>query len=319
MYERRRARILLAVLTLIALAFVTIDARAGEQNPIDRVRDGIHTVFGPLQDGLATTLRPVTAVVDGVNDLLRLRTDNERLRAELERERERRRSVADVERENEELRALLEMRENLTATSDEYETIGARVIALAPSNFEWTIVLDVGERDGVRVGMTVISGDGLVGRVVQVGDTASRVMLAIDRSFSAAVRIARSGEHGYLEGGGTDPFTLNLLDPEADVRVGDEVVTSTYEHATFPDGLPIGAVTSVDESGGVLSRRVQVGPYVDFTRLHHVLVILRAPPPEPLPEPVESDDPDGDAGVSDSFERDEDQDDDSGDEAEDGP
>jgi hypothetical protein len=64
-YERRRARILLAVLTLAALAFVTIDARAGDDNPVDRVRDGAHTVFGPLQDGLATALRPVTAAVDG--------------------------------------------------------------------------------------------------------------------------------------------------------------------------------------------------------------------------------------------------------------
>ena len=304
MYERRRARILLAVLTLVALAFVTIDARAGEANPIDRVRDGVHTVFGPLQDGLATTLRPITAVVDGVNDLLRLRTENQRLRAELERERERRRSVVDVERENVELRALLEMREHLTATSDEYEAIGARVIALAPSNFEWTVVLDVGERDGVREGMTVISGDGVVGRVVQVGDTASRVMLAIDRSFSAAVRIARTGEHGYLEGGGTEPFTLNLLNPEADVRVGDEVVTSTYEHATFPDGLPVGAITEVGDAGGMLSRRVQVGPYVDFTRLDHVMVILRSPPPEPLPDPSEFDDPADDPTSRDRWDRD---------------
>jgi rod shape-determining protein MreC len=302
-YERRRARILLAVLTLAALAFVTIDARAGEDNPVDRVRDGAHTVFGPLQDGLATALRPVTAAVDGVNDLLRLRTDNERLRAELERERERRRTIGDVERENEELRALLEMREGLVATSDEYETIGARVIALAPSNFEWTIVLDVGERDGVRRGMTVVSGDGLVGRVVQTSETASRVMLAIDRSFSAAVRIARTGEHGYLEGGGTEPFTLNLLDPEADVHVGDEIVTSTYEYATFPDGLPVGVVTEAGEAGGMLSRRVEVAPFVDFTRLDHVLVILRAPPAAPLPEPAEVGEGATDPGVGDSFER----------------
>jgi rod shape-determining protein MreC len=288
-YERRRARILLAVLTLAALAFVTVDARAGEESPLERVRDGVHTVFGPLQDGLAGVLRPFTLATDTVTDFFRVRAENARLRTALEEEQQRTRSVADVARENEELRELLGARDELTARSEEFDVLTARVIALAPSNFEWTVTLNVGERDGVEGGMTVVNGDGLVGRIVHVGPTASRALLAIDRSFSAAVRIARNGEHGYLEGRGTNPLRFTLLDPEADVEEGDEVVTSTYDNAVFPDGLPIGQVSDAAPASGLLTREIEVLPYVDFTRLSHVLVILRAPPPPPLAEPVEAD------------------------------
>lgn len=283
MYERRRARILLAILTLAVLAFVTVDARAGEENPLDRVRDGVHTVFGPLQDGLAEVVRPVTLAGEAVGDIFRLRNENARLRAELERAQQRSVSMSDVARENEELRSLLDMRDELIARSDEYEVVSARVIALAPSNFEWTVTLSVGEGEGVEQGMTVMGGDGLVGRIVDVGPTASRALLAIDRSFSAAVRISRSGEHGFLEGRGPDPMLLTLIDPEGDVRPGDEVVTSTYDDAVFPDGLPIGVVAEAGSPSGLLTREVEVQPYVNFTGLGHVFVILRAPPPAPLP------------------------------------
>lgn len=293
MYERRRARILLAILTLAVLAFVTVDARAGEESPLDRVRDGVHTIFGPVQDGLAGVVRPVTLAGETVVDLFRTRSENARLRAELEQERRRTASVGDVTRENEELRALIDAHDELTARSDAYEMIAARVIALGPSNFEWTVTLSVGDRDGVEPGMTVIGGDGLVGRIVHVGPTASRALLAIDRSFSAAVRISRSGEHGFLEGRGPDPMRLTLIDPEGDVQVGDEVVTSTYDDAVFPDGLPIGVVSDAGSPSGLLTREVEVRPYVNFTRLSHVFVILRAPPPSPLPDPAEirEDDP----------------------------
>jgi hypothetical protein len=147
-YERRRARILLAALTLVALGFVTVDARAGETNALDRVRDGAGTVFGPLQAALDAALRPVVAVVAEVRSFTGLRSENAELRAELERHRERQRSVEDLLRENENFRQLLEIRSDLVGRSEEFELVAAHVIALAPSNFEWTVTLDVGDVPG---------------------------------------------------------------------------------------------------------------------------------------------------------------------------
>ncbi|HEX2027472.1 MAG TPA: rod shape-determining protein MreC [Nitriliruptorales bacterium] len=292
MYDRRRARVLLAVLTLVSLALITIDERAGEDGPLSRARDGVATIFAPVQDGLATVVRPVGGLFAGIRDVVRLRDENARLQAELERLRERRRSLDDVVRENESLKGLLEQREELTAASEEHSFFAAEVVALAPSSFaEWTVTIDAGTRDGVQKDMTVIDGDGLVGRVVQSGPSHSRVLLAIDQNFAAAARIAESGEHGVLEGGDTEPMAFELLNPEADVRVGDEVVTSTYGNATFPDGIPVGAVSKVDKPTPSLSRTVDVQPFVDFTQLDVVLVILRAPPPDPDPLPIPGSEP----------------------------
>lgn len=293
MFERRRARIVLATLMLASLVLITIDERAGAEGTLGRVRDGVATVFEPVQDGLAIVLRPVGGFFSGVTDLFRIRSDNARMKAELDQLRDRRRSLEDLARENESLREVLGMRDKLSASNDQYRFLGAQVIALAPSNFEWTITLDAGSNEGIRVGMPVINGDGLVGRVIQVGPNASRVLLAIDRNFSAAVRISRTGQHGYVQGGGTEPMRLNLINPESDVREGDEVVTSTYSNALFPDGIPVGAVDSVGAATNLLNRDVLVRPYVDFTRLDLVLIILQAPPPQPLLLP-----PPGDATPS---------------------
>lgn len=283
MYERRRARTFFAVLTLASLLLITIDARGGGTGPLSRVRAGATAVFGPVQDGLAAAIEPVRGVGRSALELFRLRDENVRLRAELDRIIERRRSIEDLERQNRSLESLLDMREGLLARSDDYAFRAASVIGLAPSNFEWTITIDVGSRDGVERDMSVINGDGLVGRVVQVGPTASRVLLAVDRSFSAAVRMPRSGEHGFVEGGGTDPLRLTLIDPEADVRPDDEVVTASYRNATFPPGIPLGRIASVGELSGTLNRDIEVRPYVDYTTLQHVLVVLRTPPDVALP------------------------------------
>lgn len=283
MYERRRARILLAVLTLVALVFITVDVRTGPTGPLTWVREGAAVVFGPVQEGLATMIRPVGEAFDQVGELLGLRDENARLRAELDRARQQQRSLADLARQNRHLRDMLGMRRRLVARDTRFSFLAARVIALGPSNFEWTITVDVGTRDGVRRDMTVVNGDGLVGRVVQAGPTTSRVLLAIDRSFSAAVRIAPTGEQGYLEGNAGDPLRLTLLNPEAKVGEDQQIVTASYRGGIFPEGIPVGTVSRVGKETGLLERTVLVNPAVNFTRLEFVDVLLRAPPPGSRP------------------------------------
>ncbi len=283
MYERRRARILLAALTLVSLALITVDARTGDGGPLGRVREGMAAVFGPVQQGLARVIDPVADVFGGVGELLRLRDENARLRAELEELRDRTQSFADVLRENEELRDLLAMRESLIARAPEFDFLTAQVTGFAPSNSEWTVTIDVGTRDGITHDMTVINGDGLVGRVVQTGPASSRVLLVVDHTFSAAARIAGSGQIGFVRGRGSDPIEMTLLDPDAEAERGDEVVTSSYEGALFPESIPIGAVAQELEGDGDLTRELAIQPYVDFTSLDTVLVILRAPPADEDP------------------------------------
>jgi hypothetical protein len=118
--------------------------------------------------------------------------------------------------------------------------------------------------------------------VIQVTPTAARVLLAIDPNFSAASRAARTGEIGSISGRGSDPMLLQPLEPGADIQRGDEIVTSSFAGGVFPGGIPIGVVADEGDTTARLTRSITVLPYVDFTRLHHVLVVLSAPV-EPVP------------------------------------
>ena len=289
MYHRRRARLVLILLVISALVLVTIDFRASDddgEGPLDRARGVITTVFRPVQDGLITLVRPIGDAASSITDVFALRSENERLRAQVEALSERHRSVDDLERENTELRELL-------AISDrgQLETVTARTVALGPSYFEWTVTIDVGTDDGVARGMPVINGDGLVGRVFQTTSSASRVLLAIDPNFSAAARVVEQGEVGNLSGRGSDPMLFNPLDPEAEIGVGDELVTSSYDGGAFPGGIPIGLVADVGDTATRLTQDVQIRPFVNYTRLDHVLVIVQEPV-EDIPPLDEADDED---------------------------
>ncbi|HEX9889505.1 MAG TPA: rod shape-determining protein MreC [Nitriliruptorales bacterium] len=278
MYPRRRSRVLLAVLVLVTLVLITVDFRSGDDGPLSSLRGLATTVLGPVQDGLATVLSPIANAIGGIGDLFDLREENTRLQSRLEELEARRRSFEDLLQENAELRDLLETRDR-----GQFDVVAARVIALGPSNYEFTITLDVGSDHGVQRDMPVVNGEGLVGRVIQVTPNASRVMLAIDPNFSAAAGAARNREKGWVDGRGGDLMQFRLFEPEAEIEPGEEIVTSSYSNGVFPSGIPIGTVESVGEQTTLLSREVSVRPYVHFTRLDFVLVVLRAPIPEPPP------------------------------------
>ncbi|MFA9446514.1 rod shape-determining protein MreC [Egicoccus sp. AB-alg6-2] len=286
MFQRRRARLLLVVLVLLSLVLVTVDFRSGDDGPLEGLRGGLTALFRPVQDGLVTLVRPIGDAAGGVGELFRARSENEQLRREVEALRERRRSVADIQRENDDLRELLGMRDHTGV-----EAVAARVVALGPTGFEWTVVIDVGRADGIERDMPVINGDGLVGRVIQVEERASRVLLAIDPNFGAPARHAANGETGTVIGRGGEPMLFQPFDPEATLEVGDEIVTSAYQSGAFPGGIPIGSVSAIGEVSAGLVLDVQVRPFVDFTRIHHVLVVTSEPvadlPPfDEAPDPV---------------------------------
>lgn len=283
MNQRRRARVVLAVLVLASLVLVTADFRT-EGGPLDGLRGAATSVLEPVQRGLSAVASPVVDVFSNAGELWSIRADNEQLQSRVEALEERQLSTDAIQRENERLRALLDLRE-----ANDWETVTASTVAFTPSNFEWTITIDVGAEDGVQEDMPVVEGSGLVGKVIQVTQSSSRVLLAIDPNFSAATRSAASGDVGVVTGQGSDLMRMVADDPSAELEPGDEVVTNNYEFGVFPHGIPVGIVETAPEDSTQLSESVLVRPFVDFNRLSEVLVILsfpiEAPPPVPdLPE-----------------------------------
>jgi rod shape-determining protein MreC len=280
--NQRRVWGLFVGLVITAMVLVTLDFR-DEGRATDAARDAASVGFEPFERGLTRLVGPFRRAGVGVRDLVATRAENQLLRAEVELLRERRRAFADLEREIAELRELLDYR----ATSG-FSTATGRVISISPSNFEWTLTIDIGERDGVERGMAVVNGDGLVGRVLSTTATASRVLLAVDPNFSVAARSVRGASLGVIDGRGAEPMRFDPLDPTGGVREGDEVVTATFPGSAVPAGIPIGRVSSSEVSGSRLATFYDVRPFVDIVRLDHVLVVLA--PPAPVVPPFEDSD-----------------------------
>lgn len=276
MFSHRRGRLFIVLAVVFGLTLITLDIRAGGDGGAQSVRAGATAVFSPVQSAVRWLVSPVTSTAQSVRELARIRRENHELRDRVAVLEQRFSSRIDLERENEELRALLAMQERSGSP-----TVAARTVAISPSNFEWIITIDVGRRDGITRNMPVINGDGLVGRVIAVGERSSRVIALIDPSFSVTVRSALSGHVGVLDGRGPEPLALRLLDPRVEITVGDEIVTSSFDAGLFPEGIPVGLVRQAQRSPSQLVTDVTVNPYVDFTRLGHVLVVMTTPVDEP--------------------------------------
>lgn len=272
----RRRRTVLTVLVLVSLVLVTLDYRVEGTGPVATLKRGAATVFEPLQNGLATVVRPIGGFFSSVGDLGGLRDQNADLTEALDQARTDLVSQADLETRIADLEAELAMRDELSLT-----TTGARVIATPPNAQGYTVTIDAGADDQVAPGMAVVNAEGLVGRVEAVTATAARVLLATSPDFGVVVRVAQTGEQGLLSGRGGQPFSLTLNDQEAEVPEEAELVSETFAGSSMPDGIPVGVVT-----GDVTAPRLRsVQPYVDFSRLSTVQVVIDAPlQPVQLPE-----------------------------------
>jgi rod shape-determining protein MreC len=274
----RRTRIALAVLVVASLTFVILDLRGGE-GPMSSARSAISAVTGLLQRGAATVFSPLTSAGDWwttwrnqAGQIAELSQENEELQLAL------RQAEADRARAN----ALDELLR--VATAGRYRVAPAEVIAVGPAqDYAWTVTIDAGSLDGVEREMTVINGQGLVGRVLKVNQTTSTVVLLVDASSAVGGRVATTEEIGIVAGTGRqDSLDFQLLDPLAELVIGDSLVTfGSRDGRPYAPGVPIGEVVDITGTAGQLTRVATVRPFADVSQLSIVGVVIRPPREDP--------------------------------------
>jgi rod shape-determining protein MreC len=263
----------LLVLTVVLLV---VDVTANPGGVTDRVRAAAAAVLGPAEGAAATVDRRLVDAWSGLTGRTGARVDA--LRRENDALRLQSRATEDDRRRVAELDDLLRV-----SGLGRYRVVPARVVADAPVQDDARrVTVDAGSRDGVRTDMTVLSGDGLVGRVVRVAPATCDVLLVTDPAFSVGVRLAGTGRIGVATGAGAAPMRLSLLDAQTDVRRGARLVTlGSAGDRPFVPGVPVGEVRDVRISPGTLSRSGTVTPYVDPGRLDLVGVVVQPPRKDP--------------------------------------
>jgi rod shape-determining protein MreC len=272
---RRPSRTVLVLLLLASFTIITLDVRGGESSPLDPVRSAAGDVLGPVESGTAAAVRPFAAIphffrtTGGLRrDVAALRSENARLKGEL--------ANASISRNRAaELDGLL-----ASAKNTGYALVPSRVVAMGPAqSFSRTVTIDAGTTSGIRPDMTVLNNDGLVGRVLRTDRSTATVLLLVDRESVVGGRLGSSMEVGFLRGrgraGDAARLDLDLVDASASAAEGDSLVTwGSRDGAPYVAGVPIGRVDSVYSSPRQQSTRAVITPYVDFTSLDLVGVVV---------------------------------------------
>ena len=286
MHDNRRTRLVLGVLLIVAIILITLDFRDGGASPARSVGADI---FGPIERVTHDVTDPVSSLFDSITGgpsaqgtIATLQQQNAELRAEL--------SSAQLSQA-----AKKQLAQLLQLDAGGYRIVAASVIA-AEGDFSDTVTLDAGSKDGVRPNETVLNGSGFVGTVTQVSADTSTVLLANDASSVVGVQMAGGGEIGDVTGlgksmSGSVRLRLSLFDANAVLRPGQQVITyaSVGDQPEVP-GVPVGTIVSVSNSAGSLTQTAMVRPYVNFTALGVVGVVVQVPRHNPrisiLPRPV---------------------------------
>jgi len=285
-HDNRRTRLVLGVLLVLAIVLITLDFRDGGASPTRNVGADI---FGPVERVTHDVTNPVASLFDSVtggpsaqSTIASLQRQNAELRAELSRAQ-----LSQAARQQ--LSRLLQL------DAGGYRIVAASVIA-AGGAYSDTVTLDAGSRDGIKPDETVLSGSGFVGTVTQVSADTSTVLLAADASSVVGVQLAGSGEIGDVTGTGkslsaSGLLKLNVFAANAVLKPGEQVITyaSVGDRPEVP-GVPVGTITSVAGSAGSLTQTALVRPFVNFTALGVVGVVVQVPARNPrisiLPRPA---------------------------------
>ena len=261
-------RVAFAVCLALAIALIVVYANEDDDGTLHDAQSLTTELFSPLSyvgSGIGTGLS------DAANAIQDLFADSESITALQEANAELLDLLAQADeyrQEAERLQALLELRD-----AYDIEGVAANVIARSTSSWDQTITIDKGSADGVDTGLTVMGSSGVVGQVVAVTENTATVRLITDPQSGAAAMIQSSRAEGILVGSLEGLLYLENLDADADVEVGDVVITSGLG-GSYVKGLVIGTVVKVESQQGDTSIVAVVSPNEDASTLEEVLVVF---------------------------------------------
>ena len=253
----QRFAYLLLILTAIGVLVIgRVDVASMEQ-----VRAQIVDAVAPILDVIGRPVESFNVGVDRIHEIYTVFDANQKLRQERDRLLHWQALARKLETENRALKGLL----NFNA-GPEPRFIAARVVADTGGAFAHSLILNAGERAGVRKGQAAVTGDGLIGRISGVGSRSSRLLLITDLNSRIPIEIESTRIRAVLAGTNAGRPRMIHLPTGAMVAIGDRVVTSGHG-GVFPNGLPVGVVTSVND--GI----IEIQPYVNRERIEYVRVL----------------------------------------------
>jgi rod shape-determining protein MreC len=275
-HDTRRTRLVLVVLLIAAIALISFDYRDGSSGFFRDLRNTGSSIFGGAERAMSDVADPIgrffsgSGTGDSSKQVTSLQREVIKLRAELSQARLTKADYAQV-------KAVWSL-----AGKGQYRIVFANVIA-SGQGYQETVTLDAGSKDGVSPDETVLNGRGLVGRVTTVSPGTATVLLADDASSHVGVDLAPSGQVGYVTGPGVTRaggglMRLQMLTGNVALKSGEQLVSEASVHdRPYVPGVPVGMITKVTTSAGALTATALVRPYVNFSNLSIVGIVVGGP------------------------------------------
>lgn len=256
------------VLFFLLISFVVIAFTSSTSGRFGVFHQMTLETLGPLQGFFTKISLSTTKIKDKYIALLNLEEENEQLRQEMAKLREQLDEYSAAYSRNRFLETALEFKQQNT-----FPRRMARVVGKDPSYWFQTLIVDRGENDGVVTGMVARTSQGVVGQVVQVSDNYSKILLANAPSSAIDAIVQSSRVRGILKGAGEQGYSLHYVLKNAEVKVGDKIVTAGIG-GVFPAGITLGHVSKVHAKRRGMFFDIVVEPAVDFSRLEFLYINL---------------------------------------------
>ncbi len=255
----------LAFFSALALFLMVSDTRFEFAKPL---RAAVATALLPVQRVLNVPVQLWQGGADYLRGLSGALASEKAAQQKMTLQAEKAARAERLERENDRLRALLDLRPSLQVRS-----LAAEVLYEAADPFSRKLFIDRGATQGVALGAPVIGPDGVLGQVTRVFPLSAQVTLLIDKDAAIPVlnarTLARSAAFGGAGGGAME---LRFMAANADVQVGDELTTSGVD-GVYPPGLPVARVTAVERRAESGFARILLAPSASADGARHVLVL----------------------------------------------
>jgi len=266
-FKTNKNKIILASVTLVLVIFMAVSSAGREKAGI------VSNTFGVILTPIQSAMTYVSNCLSYGRERGRFENENTLLKQQLVTARQRTADYEELEAENEKLKAMLELQKS----SKEYELVAADVISHDSSNWSHTLRIGKGLSKGIKKNDTVITENGLVGYVSDVGRTWAEVTTIIDTASSVSAVVERIDEYCMLQGDAAH-FDKNLCAmkyaaTDSAISIGD-VLSTSGDGGIFPKGIQIGKIREIKVNTNGISQDAVVEPFVDFSALNTVLIII---------------------------------------------
>lgn len=271
MYTKKKTRVIGIIITIIILIAIVIVSNIKIEN-FSHIGSALSSFVMPVQNGITYIKNKFTGNSTFFSDMATLKEENKNLK---ERNSELEKSLRELEvikSENETLKEYVNLKDKYT----EYTTIPGYVINKSTSNYSNTIVINIGENDGVMVGMPVIADKGLVGHIISVMGSTAKVQTLLDTSSAVSSIVGTARDSVVVKGNleTTDMLKGTYIPTSATLLEGDKVETSGLG-GIYPKGITIGTVKKIVDTKNLTNRYILIEPAVNFEKLETVLVITK--------------------------------------------